>query len=100
MSLLSYMLIPIIGLGDDCMNPIECEILWTGDSERAQSLLSAIAPDDPDSFVAEIVQISEGNAELQIVVKGESLRSVRATVDDILACLGAAESTLDAVNDS
>jgi hypothetical protein len=37
--------------------------------------------------------------QLRINVVGESLGSVRATVDDLLACLGAIESTLNAINE-
>ena len=38
-------------------------------------------------------------AELKILVIGEKLETVRSTVDDLLACLAAAESSLD-VSDS
>ena len=37
--------------------------------------------------------------ELRILVVGDSLRNVRSTVDDLLACLGAIESTLNALNE-
>ena len=39
------------------------------------------------------------DAELKILVIGEKLEPVRSTVDDLLACLAAAESSLD-VSDS
>ena len=80
------------------MSGIEAEIIWCGSEQRARSLLAAISPDDPDSFQAEIS--GEGSAaELKILVIGEKLETVRSTVDDLLACLAAAESSLD-VSDS
>ena len=76
------------------MGGIEAEIVWCGDEKRARSLLAAISPDDPDSFEAEIS--GEGDsAELKIIVSGEKLETVRSPVDDLLACLAAAESSLD-----
>ena len=80
------------------MGGIEAEIVWCGSEQRARSLLAAISPDDPDSFGAEIS--GEGDsAELRITVSGEKMETVRSTVDDLLACLAAAESSLD-VSDS
>ena len=76
------------------MGGIEAEVVWFGSEQRARSLLAAISPDDPDSFEAEIS--GEGDsAELKITVSGEKLETVRSTVDDLLACLAAAESRLD-----
>ena len=76
------------------MSGIEAEIVWCGNEKRARSLLAAISPDDPDSFVAEIS--GEGDSvELKITVSGDKLETVRSTVDDLLACLAAAESSLD-----
>ena len=76
------------------MGGIEAEIVWCGDEKRARRLLAAISPDDPASFEAEIS--GEGDsAELKIIVSGEKLETVRSTVDDLLACLAAAESSLD-----
>jgi len=80
------------------MSGIEAEIIWCGSEQRARSLLAAISPDDPDSFQAEISG-EGGAAELKILVIGEKLETVRSTVDDLLACLAAAESSLD-VSDS
>ena len=57
-------------------------------------MLAAVSPDDPDSFESEIVEVGDG-AELRIIVVGEQLTTVRSTVDDLLACLAAAESSLD-----
>lgn len=80
------------------MGGIEAEVVWCGSEHRARSLLAAISPDDPDSFEAEIS--GEGDsAELRITVSGNKMETVRSTVDDLLACLAAAESSLD-VSDS
>ena len=80
------------------MSGIEAEIVWCGSEQRARSLLAAISPDDPASFQAEIS--GEGDfAELKITVTGKKLETVRSTVDDLLACLAAAESSLD-ISDS
>ena len=80
------------------MSSIEAEIIWCGNEQRARSLLAAITPDDPCSFQAKIT--GEGDsAELKIIVVGEKLETVRSTVDDLLACLAAAESSLE-VSDS
>jgi len=79
------------------MSSVEADIIWAGPREHAEALLAALSPDDPESFEAEIVEIGE-DAELRISVIGEHLKTVRSTVDDLLACLAAAESSLD-VND-
>jgi len=76
------------------MGRAETEIVWSGSLERAGALLAAVSPDDPDSFEAEIVEVG-GGAELRIRVVGGQLKTVRSTVDDLLACLAAAESSLD-----
>ena len=76
------------------MGSAETEIVWSGSRERASALLAAGAPDDPSSFEAEIVEV-DGAAELRIRVVGDRLKTVRSTVDDLLACLAAAESSLD-----
>ena len=85
------------GAARGIMGRVETEIVWSGSPEKAQALLAAVSPDDPNSFEAEIIEVGEG-AELRIVVVGEQLKTVRSTVDDLLACLAAAESSLD-VND-
>jgi len=76
------------------MGEVEAEIVWVGPRERAAALLTAVSPDDPDSFESEIVEV-EGGVELRIRVVGNRLKTVRSTVDDLLACLAAAESSLD-----
>ena len=79
------------------MSSVEADIIWVGPRERAEALLAAISPDDPESFEADIVEVGDG-VELRISVTGDHLKTVRSTVDDLLACLAAAESSLD-VND-
>ena len=79
------------------MSSVEADIIWVGPRERAEALLAAISPDDPESFEADIVEVGDG-VELRISVSGDHLKTVRSTVDDLLACLAAAESGLD-VND-
>ena len=79
------------------MSNVEADIIWVGPRERAEALLAAISPDDPESFEADIVEVGDG-VELRISVSGDHLKTVRSTVDDLLACLAAAESSLD-VND-
>jgi hypothetical protein len=76
------------------MSSVETEIIWTGSRARAEALMAAVSPDDPETFVAEIVEVGEG-VELRIRVVGEELKTVRSTIDDLLACLAAAESSLD-----
>ena len=85
------------GAARGIMGRVETEIVWSGSPEKARALLAAISPDDPNSFEAKIVEVGEG-AELRIIVVGKQLKTVRSTVDDLLACLAAAESSLD-VND-
>jgi hypothetical protein len=76
------------------MSSVETEIIWTGSRARAEALMAAVSPDDPETFVAEIVEVGE-RVELRIRVVGEELKTVRSTIDDLLACLAAAESSLD-----
>ena len=83
--------------GVECMSSVEADIIWVGPRERAEALLAAISPDDPESFEADIVEVGDC-VELRIGVSGDYLKTVRSTVDDLLACLAAAESSLD-VND-
>ena len=71
--------------------------LWIGPCERGQALLTAITVDDSDYFEAHLVDIEDGDVELIIQVHAESLASLRATMDDLLACLSAVESSLDAI---
>ncbi len=74
----------------------ESSIVWRGDRARAEALLAAISPDDPDEFEASLVDCDD-IFELRITVRSENLVNARTTVDDILACLSAAESGLEAI---
>ena len=78
------------------MTEIKASIVWKGELDRGEALLAAISPDDPEDFNVELSK--DGNqAHLTIVVSSEGLGRSRASVDDILACLAAAESGLDSL---
>ena len=78
------------------MGEVEASIIWKGELSRGEALLAAISPDDPEDFSVELSK--DGNqAHLTIVVSSEGLGRSRASVDDILACLAAAESGLDSL---
>ncbi|HJM66740.1 MAG TPA: KEOPS complex subunit Pcc1 [Candidatus Thalassarchaeaceae archaeon] len=72
------------------MESHEAVLTWFGNSNQLEVLKSAIENDDSDSF--EIV-IKDDRMEIRVC--SPSLRSLRSTVDDILACLAAAESALE-----
>jgi hypothetical protein len=76
-----------------------CEARWEGPRARGEALQSAISADDPGDFEIELNEIDENNVELIIRVSGENLRTMQVTMDDLLACLAAAETSLDAVQD-
>jgi hypothetical protein len=78
----------------------------------AEVLLAAISPDDPDAFEARI-EASDGSGadsdsggdsgeaeEVTLVIEtaADSVGSVRATLDDLLSCLAAAESAVQALD--
>ena len=78
------------------MAEVETSIVWMGELGSGEALLAAISPDDPEDFSVELSK--DGNqAHLTIVVSSEGLGRSRASVDDILACLAAAESGLDSL---
>ncbi len=81
------------------MSSVSTTLVWEGSQSRAEALLAGISADDPDTFSAKIVE-KNGLWELRIMVEGESLKNVRTTVDDLLACLSAIESTLNAINEN
>lgn len=68
-------------------------VTWSGSKEDAQALVQAISPDDSESFVIDL-EIMDDSATLTIKVSEESVRTLRTTIDDILACLSAAESAI------
>ena len=74
-----------------------CEARWVGDRNRAQALLSAIEADDPGMFTAEIIDLDDGQVELVVIVTADSIPTLQATMDDLLACLAAAEASLDVI---
>ncbi len=80
------------------VSSVSTTLVWEGSQSRAEALLAGISVDDPDTFNAKIVE-KNGLWELRILVEGASLKNVRSTVDDLLACLSAIESTLNAINE-
>ena len=76
-----------------------CEARWTGSPKRAQALLTAIEADDPEMFTAVIKKLEDGQVELIIKVTAESIPSLQSVMDDLLACLSAAEASLDTIQD-
>jgi len=78
------------------MGAVEASIIWKGEFGRGEALLAAISPDDPEDFSVELRKDGD-QAHLRIVVSSEALARARASVDDILACLAAAESGLDSL---
>ena len=76
-----------------------CEARWIGDAERARALLSAIEADDPEMFTSEIIDLDDGQMELVVTVTTDSIPTLQSTMDDLLACLAAAEASLDAIQD-
>ena len=79
------------------MGKVTASIIWTGSKERGEALLAAISPDDPDHFTVELLDFSD-HVELRIGVTADGLGQSRSSVDDILACLSAAESGLDSLD--
>ena len=79
------------------MVEVETEMVWTGDTVKAEALLSAI---EGQGF-ADIELVTEcegGQAGLRIFVKGDDLREVREQVDSLLALLASAEAEYDSNN--
>ena len=78
------------------MGEVKASIIWKGEFARGEALLAAISPDDPEDFIVELMDDGD-RAQLRIVVSSEGLGRSRTSVDDILACLAAAESGLDSL---
>ena len=53
--------------------------------------------DDPESFILESIILDDEHAELKVTVISKSNGDLRSTVDDILTCLMAANSTLSSI---
>ena len=66
-------------------------------SSQTQALLSAIEADDPGMFTAEIIDLDDGQVELVVIVTADSIPTLQSTMDDLLACLAAAEASLDVI---
>lgn len=80
------------------MEDAVARVVWTGSRGVAENLLESIMPDDPDSFQSEIVKSGDG-VSLTILVSSSELSELRATVDDILACLSAVEGSLEVLSE-
>lgn len=72
------------------------EVVWRGELGRAEALRRAIAPDDSEDFSITVIQVGE-SAKLVVGIESESLGSLKASIDDVLACLTAADASLDSV---
>lgn len=73
---------------------MELTINWKGNEVDANALLQSIIPDDSDMFIANI-ENDGTNHILMIRIEADSLRQLRATADDVLACLAAAEAVIN-----
>ena len=76
-------------------------VRWRGSRELAEVLLAAISPDDPGTFEARLEAWSGEDDEVVLVIEtaSDSVGSVRATLDDLLSCLAAAESAVLAIDE-
>lgn len=72
----------------------EAILSWSGTPEEVRILANSLRIDDPDAFVVESVIIDDESAELRLTVISESPRRLRSTMDDLIACLSAAEAAL------
>ena len=70
---------------------------WTGEQEEVEILANTLKVDDPESFILESILLDDNSAELRVTVVSKSPSSLRSTVDDILTCLMAANSTLSTI---
>ena len=75
----------------------EATLSWTGTPEEVRILANSLRIDDPDAFVVESVIIDDESAELRLTVISENPQRLRSTMDDLIACLSAAEATLGTV---
>ena len=78
------------------MDRVMASIIWRGPKKRGEALLAAISPDDPEDFTVELIE-EGGLVKLSIAISSDGLGQSRSSVDDILACLSAAESGLDSL---
>lgn len=77
------------------METHEAVLVLRGDSvERLSTLKASISVDDPDTFS---IEMDFDALEMRIVVQSENMRTLRNTMDDILACIAAVEATLEEI---
>ena len=79
------------------MDVVTTSITWEGSKSDGEALLASISPDDPEDFDIKLHH-EENFSYIRINVKSRGLSQSRTTVDDLLACLSAAESGLDSLN--
>ena len=73
----------------------EAVLVLRGESiERLSTLEAAISVDDPGTFS---IKMDDEAVEMHIVVQSDSMRTLRNTMDDILACIAAVEATLEQI---
>ena len=63
----------------------------------SENIANTLKVDDPESFILESIILDDEHAELKVTVISKSPGSLRSTVDDILTCLMAANSTLSSI---
>lgn len=81
------------GSGAVMESPVEVVLRFEGEPGRASALAQAVAADDPETF-----ELQQQDGSLRLVVQGTQLATVRRSVDDLLACLAAAEAGLVALD--
>ena len=83
------------------MADYEASLQWRGSEEVANNLKNAIEADDSEFMTISIDKLENNEVLLTITTSGESIGSLRSTIDDLLVCLLASESALmfDELND-
>lgn len=77
------------------MTAHEAVLVLRGESiERLLTLKASISVDDPDDFS---IKMDHEAVEMRITVQSDSMRTLRNTMDDILACIAAVEATLEQI---
>ena len=73
----------------------EAVLVLRGDSiERLSTMKASISVDDPDAFS---IEMNLEDLEMHIIVQSDNMRTLRNTMDDILACIAAVEATLEQI---
>lgn len=79
----------------ELMTAHEAVLVLRGESiERLLTLKASISVDDPDAFS---IKMDHEAVEMRIIVQSDSMRTLRNTMDDILACIAAVEATLEQI---